>query len=177
MAVSYQQRSARMAFVQDHGGGHAPASPSLFLSSSLGFLSWSPNFSSLSYFPVCELLIVHPESSPSPWCSLQHPSPKSQWSHFSHSLCSSPPSSTCKAPSSQVLSSPTPIFVLASSAFDVGTSFSMQPGHQAGECQKARRDRHHVLPSCTDSHPGYQQQDMVTVRKDLWPSAGSRVQG
>lgn len=72
MAVSCQQRSARMGFVQDHGGEHAPASPSLCSVSFLipGFLSWSPSLSSHSNFPTCELFILHPAAPPSPWCSL-----------------------------------------------------------------------------------------------------------
>lgn len=72
MAVSCQQRSARIGFVQDHGGEHAPASPSLCSVSFLfpGFLSWSPKLFSLSYFPASELFILHLACTPRPWCSL-----------------------------------------------------------------------------------------------------------
>lgn len=90
---------------------------------------------------------------------LQHHRGQSQGAYFSHSLCSSFPCSPFKAPSSQMLSPWPPIFVLllVCSAFEVGTSFSKQPGQQAGGCQKARRHRHHSL--CTESHTGQQQQE------------------
>lgn len=64
-----------------------------------------------------------------------------------------------------------PIFVpvLVSSAIEVGTSFCRQPGHQAGECQKARRHRHHALSLCTESHTGPQQQESL-VGESFWKS-------
>lgn len=81
-----------MSFFQDHGGEHAPTSPSLCSISFLipGFLSWSPNLSSLSYFPACELFIYPSPglSSQSLVQSLQHPNPQS--SPQSQSLFLSP---------------------------------------------------------------------------------------
>lgn len=123
--------------------------------------SWSPDHSDPSYLSAFELFILHPAFSPSLVQSLQHHREQSQWPCFSHSLCSSFPCSPCKAPSFQMLSPWPPIFVLllVFSAIEVGTSFSRQPEHQAGECQKSRRHRHHVLNMCTESHPGHQQQE------------------
>lgn len=93
----------------------------LFLFSSLASC---PGLLTFPAFPISQpvsYFILHPASSPSP-------SPQSQWPYPSQSLSPSP----CEAPGPQTPSPCPPIFVpvLVSSTFEVGTSFSVQPGHR-----------------------------------------------
>lgn len=93
----------------------------LFLFSSLASCPGLLTFPAFPIFQPVSYFILHPASPPSP-------SPQSQWPYPSQSLSPSP----WKAPGPQTPSPCPPIFVpvLVSSAFEEGTSFSMQPGHR-----------------------------------------------
>lgn len=180
MVVSCQQRSARMGFAQDYGGERAPTYPSLCSVSFVipGFLSWSPYLSSFSSSPACELVIHRAASPLSPWCSLCS-IPSCRASCLSsvtvfvplslpllvrllvlrYFHCDLPSLCSCLCPLSVKWAPPSPC--------NLGTR----------QGNSTRRNRCHVLHSCTESHSGHQQQDMVTVRKDLQPWAGSSPQG
>lgn len=133
-----------------------PASAVSFLTHAS--FSWSPNHSNLNYLPAFELFILHPAFSPSPWFSLCR-TPGDRASGLTSVTVFVPLSLAhlARLLVPRCFHHDLPYMCCCLSSLPLRWT-PPSPGHQAGEYQKSRRQRHHALSLCTESHTGHQQQ-------------------